>query len=130
DSPFQIDYDPLWQRVMDGTIAGIQTHLLSPVDTLLHLCIHLCYQHVVQHYTLRGLCDIQRLIIFYGNLLDWPEFCRLSEEWRAQRSAHLALFLANALVEADVPQWVLQRLQSAQMDERLPRWAIDRALGY
>jgi hypothetical protein len=130
NSPYLIDYDALWQRATNGKIVGIGVRVLSPIDTLLHQCIHLCYQHVVQHYTLRGLCDIQHLIAFYGDRLDWEQFCRLTEEWRAQRSAHLALFLAHVLVDARVPLWVLQRLQPAQMDERVPRWAIDRALGY
>ncbi len=128
-SRFQIDTDALWQQATATQVAGLPAYLLSPVDTLLHQCIHVSYQHVFQRYSLRSLCDIQRLIEHYGNELDWHQLCERAAIWRGERSTYLALLLAQKLLHAGVPPFVLEDLRPAHFDERLYCWAVHRVLG-
>jgi hypothetical protein len=128
-APYRIDLDGLWARASASTVAGVPVQVLSPVDTILHLCIHTSYQHVFHHYSLRGLCDLQRCLEWYGDQVDWRELCSRSAAWRANRSVYLALRLAGDLLGAAVPAHALEKLRPNAFDDRLLDWAAHRVLG-
>jgi len=45
DEPFTIDADALWERTVPARIANLDALALSVEDLVLHLCLHLAYQH-------------------------------------------------------------------------------------
>lgn len=45
DEPFTIDADSLWERAVPARIANLDALALSVEDLVLHLCLHLAYQH-------------------------------------------------------------------------------------
>ncbi len=45
DEPFTIDADALWERAVPARIANLDALALLLEDLVLHLCLHLAYQH-------------------------------------------------------------------------------------
>jgi hypothetical protein len=129
DDPFHIDLNGLWERAAGVSIAGVPVCVLAVEDTLLHLCVHMTYQHVFDRFSLRCLCDVQRAIRNYGERIDWDAVCARAAEWGCERNVHLALLAAHRLLGAAVPADVLRRLRPADFDERLVAWATHRVLG-
>lgn len=130
DAPFQIDMDGLWARAEPVRLAGTSTLALSPVDLVLHLCIHMTFQHVCDHYCLRSLCDIQQVVERCGARIDWTVVCARAHAWCCKRNVHLALLLAQRLLAAAVPPETLEQLRPAHFDDRLVQWAAQRVLGW
>ena len=59
--PFAIDQDAVWRRSEQATIAGAPARVFSSVDLLLHLSVHLVYQHALQ-FGVRTASDIDALV--------------------------------------------------------------------
>lgn len=130
DAPFQIDMDGLWARAEPVRLAGAAALALSPADLLLHLCVHMTFQHVCDRFCLRCLCDIQQVVERQGTRIDWAAVCARAHAWRCERNVHLALLLARRLLAAAVPPEVVARLRPARFDDRLVQWAEQRVLGW
>lgn len=130
DAPFQIDIDGLWARAEPVRLAGAAALALSPADLLLHLCVHMTFQHVCDRFCLRCLCDIQRVVARDGARIDWEAVCDRARAWGCERNVHLALLLAQRLLAAAVPPEVVARLRPARFDDRLVQWAEQRVLGW
>jgi hypothetical protein len=45
EEPFSIDVEAMWARSVPAEIAGVGVRGLSVEDLLLHLSLHLTYQH-------------------------------------------------------------------------------------
>ena len=127
--PFRIDLDGLWERAVAVSLAGIPVCTLSAVDTVVHLCLHMTFQHVFDRFGLRCLCDLQRVIQNCGAGLDWDAVCGRAEQWGCARNVHLALLSARQLLGVEAPPEVLRRLRPVDYDERLLLWATHRVLG-
>jgi hypothetical protein len=114
----QLDPDELWKRATPAGIAGIDVRGLAPEDLLLHLCLHTSYQHLFG-FGLQPSCDIAETIRHYQDTLDWPRVTRNARRWKAERGVYLALRVASALVDATVPDAVLEDLRPAAFDDTL-----------
>lgn len=109
DEPFNIDPDGLWTRAFPAQIAGVDALALSPEDLLLHLCIHLAYQHHLS-IGLRGLVDIAQVLNVMQGRVDWQLLKTTAREWGAEKPTWIALTLAVELLNAAVPIEVLSDL--------------------
>ena len=58
DSPFTIDMDGVWERARPVRMEAVEALAMHPEDLLLHLCLHLAYQHGFDAMSLRALGDI------------------------------------------------------------------------
>ncbi len=105
----EIDLERLWHSARALPDQGTKARSLSPTDQLLHLCYHASFLHQFE-FGLRPSCDLQHLIAFHGEELDWKEIedeaCRRS--W--SRGVGLTLALSNALVGTDAPDDVMGAL--------------------
>jgi hypothetical protein len=99
---YSIDPAPLWQSAVTVDIAGARMHALVPEHLLLHLCLHVSYQHWFE-FGLRPLCDIATTIERFGTQFDWRLFEREARAWKWTRGVQLALRLAQDMVGASVP---------------------------
>ncbi|OPY76053.1 MAG: hypothetical protein A4E64_01704 [Syntrophorhabdus sp. PtaU1.Bin058] len=113
---YNIDPVGLWERSMPVHIAGCDAMALSPEDLLLHLCMHVSYQHRFA-FGLRPLCDIAETIARFGPTLDWQVIIERAGLWGWQRGVYLALQLARELAGADVPAGIMEKLRPADMTE-------------
>lgn len=125
--PFLIDIDQMWQRARAVDIDHVSTLALDPIDLLLHICIHASYHHAFS-YGLAQLYDIVAAIRHYGPGLDWDMFVTRAHQWRAAKSAYIALLLAQGLLDADVPRDVLLGLCEEDLDDDLRTWAVGQVL--
>lgn len=109
ESPFTIDSEGFWQRALPECVAGVNVLSLCPEDLLLHLCLHLGYQHQF-NVGLRGLIDIAEVLYHFSGHVDWHSLTSIALQWGAQRVLYLVLKLANELLESEIPAEVFERL--------------------
>lgn len=111
DRPFSIDIPGLWQRAVPAKIGGVEALALSVEDLLLHLCIHMTYQHRF-NMGLRGLVDVLEVLRHYEGQVDWDVLHQRAEAWGAGRVLAVSLALLHELFSAWVPEWVESDLQT------------------
>jgi hypothetical protein len=119
-SRFNINVQELIDRAVVFDMSGRQELMLSPEDMLLHLCIHQ-YKHHWQR--LRDLCDIAEIARQYSKDFDWRGFLTRSSSADADKSVYYTLLLAQHILDAPVPKWVLDSL-----DERTRKGVISRSI--
>lgn len=114
-SPYRVDTEGLWSRALPTEVAGEEVLALSPVDLLLHVCLHAAYHHrfIVP---LSAFIDIAAILRRHGGPLDWGEAVDRADAWGALRPAHLCLHLARELVDAAVPGEALERMRPGDFD--------------
>ena len=95
------------ELVLNASVSSIldtQTLCLSPEDLLLFMCVH-GTKHA-WHY-LRDVCDVAE-IIRANTQLNWGRIAQEAEAMRAERMRFLGLLLANHLLEAPLPAYLLK----------------------
>ena len=113
--PFKIDVDGLWKRARPATIAGVNVLVLSPEDLVLHLCLHTSFHHTFR-IGLGPFCDISETIRHYRDEIEWEQIQRRVRQWGAGKFVYLTLYLARELLEASVPDGVLDTLKPDGFD--------------
>lgn len=94
-----------WQGAVETEIAGERVKVLSPVNLMLHLCIHISFHHQFKA-DLRHYYDLVALTMFLGNQLDWAEVVRRTEERGWAKGIGLTLYLAQQLFGLPLPSAV------------------------
>ena len=102
NEPFTIETGGIWQRAQPARIAGVDALALSPEDLILHLCIHLTYQHYLT-LGLRGLYDIAEVLGHYNGQVNWQTLEEIAHSWGAERVLWLTLALAQEFLGAEIP---------------------------
>jgi len=123
DSTLPIDVKEVWDRAVPARIAGVDVLVFSPEDLLLHVCFHATYQHLCE-FSARPWCDLAEIIRRHGESMDWVQIVARAGRWRCRRGTYLALRLARDLLDAAVPDDVLESLRPAELDERILRLAM------
>jgi hypothetical protein len=103
NEPFTIDTRGLWERAIPVRISNVNVSGLSPEDLILHLCLHLAYQHHLS-IGLRGLVDIIETRKKFVDILDWEKFLGISETWGANRVVLLTFKLIEDLFQIAAPE--------------------------
>jgi hypothetical protein len=121
--PFSIDTNELWENAVSEKIAGIDVLVLSPADLVLHLCLHTSIHMLGSG--IRALCDIVQVTRDSGMAIDWRRLEEQARSWRISHGTYLILRLARDLLNAAVPDDILDRLKPADMEERYLQTARD-----
>lgn len=109
DEPFTIDADALWERTLPATIANIDALSLGIEDLILHLCLHLTYQHYL-NLGLRGLLDIAMVIHKFQSQIDWKKLVEIAKAWGAEKVTALTLKLVETQLNVPIPAEVINSL--------------------
>ena len=109
DEPFTVDADAIWKRMVPATIANVDALALSLEDLILHLCLHLTYQHYL-NLGLRGLMDIALVIHKFRPEIDWQKLVEIARSWGAERVAALTLQLVETQLNVPIPDDVFSAL--------------------
>jgi hypothetical protein len=109
DAPFAIDVDGLWQRAIPARIADSDVLALDLEDLILHLCIHLTYQHRLGG-GVKYLYDIAEVLRRFEGQIEWQQLAVTAKEWGAERVIWLTLRLLQETTVTEVPPEVLQQL--------------------
>jgi hypothetical protein len=111
-------------------IAGASVRGLSVEDLLLHLSLHLTYQHRLA-IGVRNLYDIDAVIRRGG--VDWTRLVTTAREWGAERVTWLTLRLLQEIAGTPLPCEVLERLLPVTPDlaivEEARRQLLERGEG-
>lgn len=102
DEPFTIDAAALWERVEPAAIAGVEALTLGIEDLILHLSLHLTYQHYLQ-LGLRGLLDIALVIDKFKEEIDWQLLVQIAKTWGAERVTAITLKLVETQLKVPIP---------------------------
>jgi hypothetical protein len=120
DYPFCYAMEFLWRSQRKGTILGREVASLSPESLMLFLCVHGA-KHVWSR--LQWLGDVARLARMQP---DWAGTMALATEAGCERPVLLGLLLAHELIEAPVPDAILERARGVQTVQRLAHEVILR----
>ncbi len=106
----RIPIDDLWKRAQKTQIAGVETLILSPEDSLLHFCLHLL-QHNHQEL-IHPACDIAVLVHHYQDTLDWKVFVKRVFTYDLCLPVKYSLRKTRDLFNCPIPLFVFERLDS------------------
>jgi hypothetical protein len=120
--PFTIDASGLWQRAIKTKISGVEAFTLSPEDLLLHLCLHLTYQHHLS-LGLRGLYDIVKVLQHFEGQLDWQGISEIAQGWGAERVLRLTLSLVREVFNFKLPPQAMNDVQQYPFKP----WVLEQA---
>ena len=121
DSARRMGTDGLWDRSVPATLLGQPIRILSPEDTLLHLAIH----RTRSALRLRWVVDVAELLRRHAATLDWEAFLARAAAARGRTASWAVLRLAHDLLDAPVPDEVLQALDPGP----LKRAILERTCG-
>jgi hypothetical protein len=124
----RIDLEGIWERARSAKIAGVDVLTLCPDDLLLHLCLHVAFEHRFL-IDLAHLCDIVEVVDRFQNVLDWREVEGRSREWRIHKGVFLVLDLAVRWLGAQVPEAVLESLRPSDLDDEVTALVQARLTG-
>jgi Uncharacterised nucleotidyltransferase len=113
DSPFRFDTEILWRSLSPLRIAEREVSSLSPESLMLFLCVHGA-RHLWSR--LQWLGDVARLA---RTRLDWDIVMNLATEAGCGTPLLLGLLLAQELLQAPVPETILERARGTDEVERL-----------
>jgi len=128
DEPFTIDAQALWQRTVPARIANVDALALGVEDLILHLCLHLTYQHYL-NLGLRGLLDIALVIHKFRPEIDWQKLIQIAQSWGAERVTLLALKLVETQLKVPIPAEVVNSLLPEGIPSSLLEQARSQLLG-
>jgi hypothetical protein len=113
DCPFRFDAEILWRSLSPLRIAEREVSSLSPESLMLFLCVHGA-RHLWSR--LQWLGDVARLA---RTRPDWDVILDLATEAGCGTPLFLGLLLAKELLEAPVPEAILERARGADEVQRL-----------
>ena len=117
-SLYDIDVNDLWRRAQTVELTGRRVMVISPEDFLIYQCTHAC-KHLFMQAGLLELNDVYETINFYNGELDWDVFLERTMQWRALNSVYLTLRLANELLAAEVPEYLINMFKSDDLNCRI-----------
>lgn len=99
----------IWERARFMAVEGKEVKVPGAQDSLLYLTLHLSLHH--GSCGLKWLVDIGRLAERYGQEIDWAVFVKEVVDNGLRWPVYFPLFMASALLEADIPDPVLKGLR-------------------
>jgi hypothetical protein len=102
------DVDGFWERAGTVEIADVSVTIMSLEDQVVHLCAHAHYHGYVR---LNWLTDIALLIRNSPSPLDWNGVVQVARTEEAQVSTYYSLYFVRQMLDAAIPQQVLDDLQ-------------------
>ncbi|MDY6972536.1 MAG: nucleotidyltransferase family protein [Thermodesulfobacteriota bacterium] len=121
-----VDIEGMWDRAEPSVIAGVEVLVLSPEDLILHLCLHLAIKNLLEFVGLRTFCDIRETIRCHHGQIRWEKLGDRAREGGAGNGVYLTLSLARGLVNASVPDTILDMLMPDNLDPFVIDWALDQ----
>jgi hypothetical protein len=118
---FRIDLNGIWERAEKTQFSGRDVWLLSIEDLLLHLCLHVSYNHQFS-IDFKHIYDIYELIHQCRHKMNWEQLIRTAHVWRMHDFIYTTLSVTSRIMmAAEVPSSVLKALKPEKFDEQITR---------
>ncbi len=114
----------VWTRSRLVQTADCPMRVLSPEDTLVHLCVHWACHWIEREARLNQLVDLDRFVRLCGDRLDGSSILRIGDAAGVSRFVYAALRAAEIVLGTPPPPTLERRLRDA-CPARLRRW-LDR----
>jgi hypothetical protein len=119
---FTLDPDSLWGRLERVSLGGSSVLTFSPEDLLLILCVHGAKSFWQELYL---ICDVAELVSSHRGM-DWERVAKQAATLGSERMLFLGLYLANDLLEADLPEDIFGRVRADPAVKALVKWVCER----
>lgn len=113
--PFSLDLAQLEKNLQPLNWGGTTVPNNSPEDTLVILCVH-GTKHVWER--LGWICDVAELIRAHPTM-DWQRVMALAKSSKSLRMVQLGLFLAHAVLQAELPEHIWKKLKADRKTQQL-----------
>lgn len=123
--PYKINLPQLWERAQERFLDGQKAVFLSSEDTLLFLALHL-RGHMRQPLLLKSICDIAELLNLYSDILDWGYLQAMARKNRVVNNIYFALYISQELLEAPVPNEILNKFKPGWLKAGLIRLCANK----
>ena len=99
----------LWTRAVKRPLAGVETLVLSPEDTL----IYTAADATIHHARISQICldDMARIINNAERKTDWLLVTKLIRQYRLEAPLYYALGVAIKQTRINIPPWVLKAIR-------------------
>ncbi|MDT8390373.1 MAG: nucleotidyltransferase family protein [Lentisphaeria bacterium] len=104
----------LWSRLDCLGLGSEKALALKPIDLIPYLCLHLA-EHL-HELCLRMLYDLDVIIRFYGDKLDWRQIVATAREWNGEAATYVFLAISADFFKTPVPRNVLDMLTPENID--------------
>lgn len=109
--------DAMLARVQCRSLFGVTARILSPEDSLLHVCAHACYS--ANRYSLRWVSDAWHLLEKHPNF-DWTLWIDGASHARLALPVSVTLSYLYEALGAPIPPTVIEQLRTAEAAEASP----------
>lgn len=99
----------IWGNSRLVNLEDQQFRILSSKDQILHLCQHICIEHLLNNVV--HFLDIRELIGHHKNSLNWVELLDEARKQNLSSCLYYALLFTKKFFCADIPDWVLEELK-------------------
>lgn len=120
-----LDMDAIWLDAEPISLEDGRSLQLSPVDTILHLCIHLLAQNFAYP---QGFEDISRVIAHYQPFL-WDNFLIRVQQFRMVAISYFVLSTLSTAQASHIPTKLLDQLRPGAFQRWLVYHIADPSLG-
>lgn len=113
---FPLEVEDLRKRLQQVSLGRTEIHTVSPEDLLLVLCVH-GSKHFWER--LQWVCDVAETLRAYREKMNWDELVGRASSLGCRRMLFLGLFLANDVLEVELPEEISQEVASDPVVEEL-----------
>jgi hypothetical protein len=125
-----VHIEDFWQRSSEGVLSSRTIREADPLDTLLHLCLHLHKHLSGTELKIVSFCDIREFITLHQDL-DWEELMERSKNYAATRQVAAVLQLCRDHWQCDIPENVTKSLaqrDSVEVNEMFLKFFMEGGL--
>lgn len=112
----------VWAHSRMIEVADTAVRVMSPEDTVIHLCVHLATHLVEREARVGQAIDIARLLAARVTEIDWTRVLEASAQARVTRFVYLALCAVHTLTGAPLPPQNIVDALRAKTPARLRAW--------
>jgi len=106
----RIKIEDIWRDAEKTKIANVETLVMAPHHLLIHLSEHaLRVTHSLSK--LSFFCDIDEVVNFYQERLDWERMIKESLKFNLNRMVYVSLYFTAKFLETKIPEIVLSKLK-------------------
>lgn len=87
--------------------------ILKGEALLIYLCVHFAFHHVFDGLLL--LCDLYLILRRYAERTDWDRLIAMTDRYQCRHALYYSLFFVKSLMEAPVPNPILDSLRPNAM---------------
>jgi len=104
---YKLDISDLWETAHLISLNNRNVYVLSKINQLIHVCVHLDKHFHQGHIQFTGYMDITNLLMQFNDDADWKELIRYCEKYNCIEEVFTHILLANKYMQAKAPENII-----------------------